>query len=69
MDRGQAEEIVQVIEAAMKLDSSLTITNMNLVDGKVVGFHQFIDSRDTVGAFEIEASDKQIFFYFLFRGI
>ena len=64
MDRGQAEEIVQVIEAAMKLDSSLTITKMNLVDNRVVGFHQFIDSRDTVGAFEIEASDKQIYYLF-----
>ena len=64
MDRMQAEKIVQVIEAAMELGSQLTITKMNLVDNRVVGFHQFINSRDTVGAFEIEASDKQKYYLF-----
>ena len=64
MDRMQAEKIVQVIEAAMELGSPLTITKMELVDGMVVGFHQFIDSRDTVGAFEIEAADRQKYYLF-----
>ena len=64
MERLQAEEIVNLIEAAMELDSPLTITKMDLVDGMVVGFHQFIDSRDTVGAFEIETSDKQKYYLF-----
>ena len=64
MDRTQAEEIVQVIEAARELDSPLTITKMDLVDGMVVGFHPFIDSRDTVGAFEIEAADRQKYYLF-----
>ena len=64
MDRGQAEEIVQVIEAARELDSSLIITKMDLVDGRVVGFHPFIDSRDTVGAFEIEAADRKKYYLF-----
>ena len=64
MDRTQAEDIVKVIEAAMELDNPLTITKMDLVDGMVVGFHQFIDSRDTVGAFEFEGSDNQKFYLF-----
>ena len=64
MERMQAEEIVQVIESAMELGSPLTITKIDLVDGMVVGFHQFIDSRDTVGAFESETSDKQKYYLF-----
>ena len=65
MDRRQAEEIVQVIEAARELDSPLTIAKMDLVDGMVVDFHPFIDSRDTVGAFEIEVERQKYYLFFV----
>lgn len=64
MERSQATEIANLIEASMELDSSLTISKMGLINGQVEGFHPFINGRDTVGAFEIKGPDNQQYYLF-----